>query len=73
MARYHSKVNCGPYQFFNVKRGQMVVDRYKTNSNSYSNSLEAEFASYCYKHIAGRRCSDAIKHTVGVIMHTWTR
>ncbi len=67
LAPYHSKANCGPYQFFNVKRGQMVVDRYKTNSNSYSNSLEAEFASYCYKHIAEASMQSRSKHTVGVI------
>lgn len=66
-APYHSKTNCGPYQFFNVKRGQMVVDRYKTNSNSCSNSLEAEFASYCYKHIAEALMQSRSKHTVGVI------
>jgi len=66
-APYHSKMNCGPYQFFNVKRGQMVIDRYKTNSNSCSNSLEAEFASYCYKHIAEASMLSRSKHTVGVI------
>ena len=44
----------------------MVIDRYKTNSNSYSNSL-AEFASYCYKHIAEASMQWRSKHTVGVI------
>lgn len=51
VAPWHSFSNCGPYQFFNVK-GQMNQDRYETGSCSFSNSAEAEFASYCYKKIA---------------------
>ncbi|ABO94603.1 predicted protein, partial [Ostreococcus lucimarinus CCE9901] len=51
VAPWHSFSNCGPYQFFNVK-GQMNQDRYETGARSFSNSAEAEFASYCYKKIA---------------------
>jgi senataxin len=51
VAPWHSFSNCGPYQFFDVK-GQMNQDRYETGARSFSNSAEAEFASYCYKKIA---------------------
>ena len=52
VAPYHSVANCGPYQFFDARYGQMCLDRYKTGSHSLSNSFEADFAQHCYRQIA---------------------
>ena len=66
-APYHSIPNCGPYQFFNARHGQMVVDRYQQGGRSCSNSHEADFVSYCYRQIAIAASQSRQRISVGII------
>jgi len=66
-APYHSRRNCGPFQFFNARDARMVVDRARTGSKSCSNSLEAHFAARCYEIIAIEAQKSRARTTVGVI------
>lgn len=66
-APYHSRRNCGPFQFFNARDARMVVDRRQTGSRSCSNSLEAHFAARCYEIIAIEAQRSRVRTSVGVI------